>query len=142
MLSARRNAPQLKPSWSDAAMTPKAWRTGMAGDHRAPRPKWMMSAAKSETPSPKGMPHMSARRLDFTKTSYTRSARSRTAQIAGYSVCVTMPSTPSLNAVIELDMPIAPACAKPHARVATSMRALPTASRPPYSTASGQENEK
>jgi hypothetical protein len=41
----------------------------------------------------RGIPHISASRVDFTKDSNSRSVRSRTAQIAGYSVVVMIPSS-------------------------------------------------
>ena len=59
---------------------------GTAGAQCAPIPKCTRSLANSETPTPNGMPHSSASRLDFTKLSNSRSRRSRTAQTAGYSV--------------------------------------------------------
>ena len=91
---------------------------------------------------PNGMPHMSASLFDFENASSSSVLLWRTAQTAGYRVCVTIASTPRENCVSEVARPMAPAAARPIVRVAISRHAWPTAMPSPRASTSGHEKWK
>ena len=109
---------------------------------RSPNTKCTRSGANSATPSPNGTPHIRASRFDLTNASSSSSLRCLTAQTAGYSVWVTIESTPRENWVSELARPIAPAAARLMLRVAIRSAAWPTRIVSPRFTTSGQEKLK
>jgi hypothetical protein len=83
----------LNASWSAAAMRANTWMIPSAGRQRSPSTSSISGSANSASPTPNGTPKHSASRLDFTNASSSASPRSRTTQIAGYSVLVTTWST-------------------------------------------------
>ena len=101
----------------------------------------MRSPANRLAPTPKGTAHISDRRLVLTKLSNSRSVRSRTAQIAGYSVPETIASTRSENCEMLAASATAPAAASPRWRVVPSMAAWIISTPAPLATNRGHEND-